>query len=93
MAAPARTPQEIAQLIHVNPAGTTIQGFTLTSKDVINSGGNQLIIQAVITRNTDVWTAKYATQQDGTLGKIYYVVDQDGRRWRSKGGWVDEGWV
>lgn len=90
MAAPARTPDQIATLIHTAQPGQSQQGWTLTSKTTLVVSGSRLVVTAVVTRQSNSWTAFYTTQADGTLGKVYYVVDAQGVPWRPNwlGGWV-----
>ena len=90
MAAPARTPDQVALLIHNSNPGQSQQGWTLVSKTQLALYGSRLIVTAVISRQNNSWTCVYTTQADGTLGKVYYVVDAQGVRWRPDwlGGWV-----
>lgn len=92
MAAPDQSPSELAQIIHDNDAGFTLGPFTLTGKVVTPYVGQdgRLLVVATATRQTNTWTATYTTQRDGTLGRVYLVVDQDGVEWRNDyvSGWV-----
>ena len=82
MAAPPSTPQEIASLIHVSNQGDSSGGWTLDVKTVsTDSIGDRLFFDITVSRGSGVWTSFYTTQRDGTLGKVYYCVDDQGRSW------------
>jgi hypothetical protein len=92
VAAPSRTPAQIAQLIHDSAVGASVAGWTLAGKDVTVTETGRLIVEATVTRQANAWTALYTTQVDGGLGKVYYVLDGQGRRWgRDGNSWADRG--
>jgi phosphoenolpyruvate-protein kinase (PTS system EI component) len=94
MAVPDRSPSELAQTIHNNSAGFTLGPFTLQSKTQVYVRGNRIMWLVVVTRGARTWTGQYTTRLDGTLGKVYTITDEDGRKWSPgdiNGAWADRG--
>lgn len=95
MAKPARTEDEITLLIHNSDVGATQGAFELISKTIMVIIGPRVYWQAEIQRNTGpqdrrgIWVCYCSTQSDGTQGKTYYVIDDEGNFWD----WDGTDWV
>jgi hypothetical protein len=94
VAVPDRSPAELALIIHNNSAGFTLGGFTLQSKTQVYVRSNRIMWLVVVTKGSNTWTGQYTTRLNGTLGKVYHIADENGRKWTPRiatSDWLDAG--
>jgi hypothetical protein len=85
MAAPVAPGDQILNLIHASPVGTTVGNWELTAKTVAPGVGFRVWTAVVTGPGNRVFTAAYTEQSDGSLGMIRHIVDSDGARYRWNG--------
>ena len=79
MAAPDRTPAELAAAIHSAPIGSSQQGYTLQSRTLLQEGCPYWEI--VVTKGPGTWTCHYGPVDGDVVGKIIACWDDQGRYW------------
>ena len=88
------TGAEAVELVHTAPVGTSVQGYTLTSRTQNGDGTHHWTV--TVTKASNTWTCEYLVHDVAPYGKIVKIVDEDGHRWYrdpTTGDWVDNGVV
>lgn len=94
MAAPGVSYSETVQAAHSQGVGFSWRGFVITSKELLYERGEAGSIWSVtITKAGNTWLVHYSSQQDGTVGRIYNLWDDEGAVFHHDGldGWRQDG--